>query len=455
MQNYNSNIKIPKENPFEFDLLKREIVADNLTSIIDAYEDSIVISIDSSWGTGKTTFLKMWKAKLEQSEQYKTIYFNAWENDDSDDPLLSIMTVLEAEILKQDGNTSKIKNILKFGKPILKQGIPLALKLITHGILDIKGVDLGDFKDSSLVEFSEKIGSIEFSSHKKQCELKTKLKESLSQYQKSENRKIVFFVDELDRCRPIFAIETLERIKHLFNIENFYFIFAMDREQLAHSVSTLYGINMDSDNYLKRFIDFDFSFDTYSNKDYFNVKLSSFRSSIKLVETDFFWEILQGYVERYQLSFRQINKLFNYLSVIMPLSKFNVKSDSRYILGFKYAFGVIYSTLIIMRIVKPELYKKLKSKEYKLNDFQEFFTPIPVNNYSGLTNDWYTNIIKHMLKILLIKPEDHSLVRAKEYGSYQLGDSHDGVNIFSLFNSNTGEFDIMNHIDFVNTISTV
>jgi predicted KAP-like P-loop ATPase len=63
-------------------------------------------------------------------------------------------------------------------------------------------------------------------------------------------------VDELDRCRPTYAIQTLELVKHLFNVPGLIFIFALDIEQLSHSVQTVYGQNMDAQGYLCRFFDY-------------------------------------------------------------------------------------------------------------------------------------------------------------------------------------------------------
>jgi len=57
-------------------------------SVLSTYDSGLVLSIDSSWGTGKTTFVKMWETYLNDNVDFKPIYFNAWENDDSLDPLV-------------------------------------------------------------------------------------------------------------------------------------------------------------------------------------------------------------------------------------------------------------------------------------------------------------------------------------------------------------------------------
>ena len=81
---------IDKENPWAGDALQREECAKRLTQIIEGQTGPLTISVNGSWGTGKTFLLERWKAQLEK-ENYKVIYFNAWEDDYLKDPLLSII----------------------------------------------------------------------------------------------------------------------------------------------------------------------------------------------------------------------------------------------------------------------------------------------------------------------------------------------------------------------------
>lgn len=64
----------------------------------------------------------------------------------------------------------------------------------------------------------------------------------------------LIFIDELDRCRPTYAIAMLERIKHLFNIPGIAVVLATDTSQLAHSIKSVYGQDFDSQKYLQRFL---------------------------------------------------------------------------------------------------------------------------------------------------------------------------------------------------------
>lgn len=67
------------------------------------------------------------------------------------------------------------------------------------------------------------------------------------------NLPLFIFVDELDRCRPSYAIEVLENIKHLFGVKGVFFVVATASEQLGHSIKSVYGNDFDSRGYLKRF----------------------------------------------------------------------------------------------------------------------------------------------------------------------------------------------------------
>jgi predicted KAP-like P-loop ATPase len=68
---------------------------------------------------------------------------------------------------------------------------------------------------------------------------------------------LIIFIDELDRCRPLYAIECLERIKHIFGIKRLIFVLSIDKKNLAKSIQSQYG-NIDTNNYLRRFIDLEF-----------------------------------------------------------------------------------------------------------------------------------------------------------------------------------------------------
>ena len=92
-----SEIAIPPEDPFREDALNRKESAQVLTELVSFIDTPVVLAIDSKWGTGKSTFVKMWKQEL-LSQGYPCLYFNAWENDFSDDPLVSLIGEIDSGI---------------------------------------------------------------------------------------------------------------------------------------------------------------------------------------------------------------------------------------------------------------------------------------------------------------------------------------------------------------------
>ena len=87
-------IDVPEKSPFENDKLEREKTATILTDIVSFYGQSgCVMALNGEWGAGKSTFVRMWKQSLINNG-FKTLYFNAWNSDYTDDPLLAMVSEL-------------------------------------------------------------------------------------------------------------------------------------------------------------------------------------------------------------------------------------------------------------------------------------------------------------------------------------------------------------------------
>lgn len=258
----NPTIAVENHNPFINDILNREESAIILTQLIETVMEPFVLAIDSGWGTGKTTFIKMWCTFLKH-KGFHCLNFNAWENDFSDDPLISFIGEMQASLDKKTFNTEAIEyfeKVKKIGSSLVKRALPLVIKLGTVGTLD-----LNSFTEEAIADFTAKIAQEKIDRYEAEKQTIENFKKTLETFiaklTKSEahNRKpLVFFIDELDRCRPTYAIELLERVKHLFSIKGIVFILALDKGQITHSVKALYGSGMDAEGYLRRFIDLDY-----------------------------------------------------------------------------------------------------------------------------------------------------------------------------------------------------
>ena len=247
-------IPIPANNPYEEDLLNRKPIADALTNLIVSIDDTAVIAVDGAWGSGKTTFLQMWAQQL-RNRGCPVITFNAWETDFSDDPLIALTSELMLGLrdcnpdLQLEGLKEKAANLISklFASSFLR-----LLKLASAGLVDLSQEQLKELTQADVESPSDRLVLYE-ESKKTISEFKCSLSQTVDILLNKESKlPLVILIDELDRCRPIYAIELLEHAKHLFSVPNVIFVLGVNTAQLACSV-ILYGSRFNSVNYLPRF----------------------------------------------------------------------------------------------------------------------------------------------------------------------------------------------------------
>lgn len=344
--------------------LDRKKYAEALTDIISGFDNGGVIALNNKWGTGKTTFVKMWQQYLEDN-QYQTIYFNAWENDFEDYALAALISEL----------TEKIKGG-KYIDDVIKFGSKLMLRLGSATLTSLTDKYLGEGYSKEVLkafqEESEKILSkeIEQYNEKKNTikEFRNALANSVSDKAQNKEKKtnIIFFVDELDRCRPNYAVKLLETIKHLFTVPNIIFVLSIDKEQLGYAIQGVYGSSkIDSDEYLRRFIDVEYSLPKINTENFIKLLLKEtgvidcFQKGNKVRETlnDFFPLFFRNN------TLRQIEKAVVNLKLIIKSDHKNATEDTYKLLIF----------LMYFKINFPKRYNELKSSQIQITDFNSFF----------------------------------------------------------------------------------
>lgn len=233
---------VPKSgDPFENDKLGRKDQIKSLTQLIRNIEGPCVLAIDGAWGSGKTVFLKMW-AQFLRRHRFRVAELNAWETDFSDDPLIVLYAALEDEL----GKSSKPKN-----KKALVAGAKLVSRIISDAVPLIP--DVADAVDTAKNRSKKPIET--------RLALLRETEEAIEEFKDTlriankDRLPFVIFVDELDRCRPDYAIRFLEATKHIFDVEGIVFILGVNLSELAHSVSALHGTDFDGETYLRRFVD--------------------------------------------------------------------------------------------------------------------------------------------------------------------------------------------------------
>ena len=315
------------------DLLNRVEMADKLTRYVCSREKPFVISLNGAWGTGKTFFLERWQKDL-QKKGARSIYFNAWEDDFCDDPLVAIIGQLTRF-------SSGIKKLHKYRKPLES----FAKELLANMISTAVGVDSLE-ADSALTRYTKQ--------EKIKGEFKSEL-ESMAHDASGEGEEpLVFIIDELDRCRPTFAIELLERVKHLLGVPGIVFVFGINRAELGKSVRSVYG-NIDADVYLRRFFDIEFAL--------LEADLKNF--CVDLMHKHGLGE-----------AFSQKNGLISNLSIIFKhLDPFSLRDAEHCIRSFAFVCSeapkvinsliacYLLTVLILLRIKDATLYKSFIQKE--------------------------------------------------------------------------------------------
>ncbi|HEW9976708.1 TPA: NTPase KAP [Shewanella algae] len=344
------------EWPCVADKLGRSREIENLTPVLLNAEAPLVFAIDAPWGGGKTTFIKLWQQFLK-NEGKVSLYLNAWESDFADDPLLPMLSVLDDWLTSQSSKPA-IKEAWDKAKAcapgIIKATAVAAAKAATFGALDLEK----EYEKLAADLTGEAVGSLVDSFNVKQKAL-AKFKQQLVAALDAlpdEQANLIVFVDELDRCKPTYAIEVLERIKHLFDIDRLVFVLAVNRDQLSKSIQGVYGPSFDGLSYLKRFIDLDYSLRIPDRNAYIRIRLqqkdlqSRFakrtegRDEYSVIE-----EMLHWLCERFNYTLRDIDQLTTRLRLIV-----------RSIPSNYYLDAVVLMCMLVLRQEHNALYHQFK-----------------------------------------------------------------------------------------------
>ena len=248
----------------KIDILNRESFVGVICKIIDTYQQNKQngsFAVYGAWGTGKSFVLDKVKDELEKDNdkgKYIVIDYNVWAYDYYDEPLIALLVAIMDDLAKNGWLDKPEKFIKEKIKPVIFSLTKMALLFNpTYKILSdvTKGV-------------SDEIGKIgqEWKNYDKHIGADDKyfLKETLKEYQHiikelAGKRTIVFLVDELDRCIPKYQIKVLERMHHLLNEidgQDGICIYAINKDQLKHTVKSIFGDTVDFNGYMKKFIDY-------------------------------------------------------------------------------------------------------------------------------------------------------------------------------------------------------
>lgn len=343
---------------------------------LEQIEGNMFISLDAKWGAGKTfyirqveqtliyltkmvkglnieesveeTFSKSPLGKMELDHTYLPIYYNAWLYDNYADPLMSLMLLITKEYKKYCGSKLKVASFTDSVAELLD------IASISMGGIQIGG-NFRNIKDT--IQGKDILSVV-----KTEEEIRDKVKEIFNSIIVENVEKLVIFIDELDRCRPSFAIEMLERIKHYFDDDRIIFVASINREQLIHSISKYYGTNFDSTGYLDKFFDWNIYLPELDTR---------FDSGLDFKDEQYFIEnITKELGTYYQLTYREKLR-YNQCISFAILSKY--VSDHG---GEKIVLSAFVSIITILNI-KDEI-KKRKLLQGDSSVLDELFQNIQI-----------------------------------------------------------------------------
>lgn len=245
---------------------------------LEEIDENMFISLDARWGEGKTFYVRQIEKTLEYltmknfgtndiqedeldkmkpyfvgtplenidlENSYFPVYYNAWLYDNHTDPLKSLLLVISKKSKKYIDTTRAKKLSNRFGDLLssFNANATFSGKANIQGSIDGEKV-MNALKNKDILE---EVKTAE--------EIRENVKRILDEAIVEQAQKLVIFIDELDRCRPSYALEMLERIKHYFDDDRIIFIVSVNKEQLTHTISNYYGTGFDSTGYLNKFFD--------------------------------------------------------------------------------------------------------------------------------------------------------------------------------------------------------
>ena len=360
--------------PWSDDKLGRGKFAAILTRVVQDEIEPFVVAVNGKWGSGKTFFLERWRQELENTG-LTALYFNAWRDDFVEDPLVALIGQLYIHLQNRPQCQKKLDALVG----VCQKSIELGAYSLMDVAQDLTGVDIKDKLKRTCYAFNFTVEQYR--------DLQTNRKQLIDRLWELVNcvydnntdaihRPIVFIIDELDRCRPDYAIKILERVKHLMCVSGIAFVFGIDRDELSKTIHAVYG-EINSDNYLRRFFDLEFQLPEASIDEFIDFKREQYGLSNAFKGHGNEQECI-----RYVAEFNQIFKvLAKSHALTLREIEFAYKMFMVSIRGLfdnYYVLPSVLALMIFLKIANKALYTQLKERIAKPKDIIDFI-------FDGLT----------------------------------------------------------------------
>jgi len=347
------------------DVIGRNSDVVSFCNIIDSFKYSTTVSLDGSWGSGKTFFVKQAKMLIDAKcnpnslddellkgftnaietnpkiysevsfeQKHSTVYYDAWENDNDTDPILSIVY----SVISSKQARLHVHNERDLGGILASIAECVTGRSISTLFETLKGKNIFEKirKEKSIQELMRKFFDAAIG---KEC------------------HRLVVFIDELDRCKPSYAVLLLERIKHFFSDNRLTFIFSINRDQLQHTIRNFYGNEINASKYLDKFFDLNIRIPTAIK--------TRFLANIGFAKTEYIIDaVCYATIEQLNLELREIAKFVQHLKVTI-YDEMHDEAQGRY-RSFSMSFCMIYiaPVLVALQLIDQNLYEQFICGDY-------------------------------------------------------------------------------------------
>lgn len=391
-----SGFESKNQNNLPLDTIGRKADGEKLSELVERIDQPLVIAFDGAWGSGKSFFLRSWvnehnKPKYEHNAS--VIYFDAFTTDYFDDPIIALTTAISDELEKKpESKAAKAWKFARSAAPFLGKA---ALRLGTSAIVG-HAVSLTSNDDGSANEIAESLAIESGELTKSLAEFWAKedgkraamaqFKSALEQLTRPNedgivSQKLVVVVDELDRCRPDYALELLEIAKHFFKVSGIHFVLGVNLKELQNSVRVRYGTGISADKYLQKFYDVVFRLSSHSAnrprqnhvEDYFEHLCNEYE-----LDNSHYQSALGDYIRLASttgnIQLRDVERIISSAYLTKPIQ------NSRDILSWRAVAG-----LIVISIVKPDWIERISQNSLEYDEFIQVFPLLSSGNdvYEG------------------------------------------------------------------------
>ena len=235
------------------DLLERKNVIDDISKIIDERllsKQPLSLAVTGIWGVGKSYILKELEKKY--SERCIVFHYDCWKNDYYDEPLMGILSSISEQLNKIEAENPDERQ--KHYYRVMREVVFGISQRVIHGYT---GIDIENIRNrftdiKNLLKVKKKIEITSFDSLSNVSDVIEIVNNLLCGYMAYEGKKILFVVDELDRCLPDYAIMVLNRLHHICYESPIIQLVAVNDVELKRNINGLY-YRGDDDIFARRY----------------------------------------------------------------------------------------------------------------------------------------------------------------------------------------------------------